>query len=90
MPEIELTTLIMPTKKQTDEVIETKCAMIVNELKELRESKGITTAKLHQMTGIAQPNITRMEVSGGIPNLKTIITIAEALGAEIQLVVNKK
>lgn len=68
-----------------EEKIEEICGRVVNDLKELRESKGITTAKLSQMTDIKQPNITRMEIGTVTPNLKTVATIAVALGCEITL-----
>jgi transcriptional regulator with XRE-family HTH domain len=66
--------------------IEEMCDQVVNDLKELRESKNITTAKLSEMTGIAQPNITRMETGKTLPTLKTVATIAHALEVKIGFV----
>lgn len=76
--------------KPTKEQIQVQCDTVVNQLKELRESEGITTAKLSEMTDIAQPNITRTETGGSAPNLKTIILMATALDAEVRIVKRKK
>lgn len=76
-------------KKSNQEVMEEMCDRFINDLKELRESKGVTTARLAELTGIAQPNITRMETGGSKPNLKTIITIAYALDATVELKIKK-
>ncbi len=83
-----------PKKLSKDEIIENLCEQVVNDLKELRESKKITTAQLGEMTGLQQPNITRLETGGTgekpqRPNLKTVIAYAYALGAKIKVVIEK-
>lgn len=67
--------------------IKDQCGDIVNTLKKIREDKEITTAMLESMTGILQPNITRMETGKTFsPSLQTILKIAEALDVEIKIV----
>ena len=77
------------------ELIEEICDQLVNDLKELRELKGWTTAQLSEKTRIAQSNITRIETGGTSekpqrPTLRTIATIAHALGAKVKLVTDKE
>lgn len=72
-------------KKTREDVVEEMCDKLINDLKDIREKKNITTAKLAELTEIAQPNITRMETGRAKPNLKTIMAIAHALGAKVEL-----
>lgn len=82
----------MSVKKEAEEVVSTDLLIrrVVNDLKDIRESENVTTAKLAEMTGIKQPNITRMEVGGATPNLRTIVTIADALGYDLNFKKRKK
>jgi transcriptional regulator with XRE-family HTH domain len=66
--------------------VEQKCIDLVNQLRQIREESEITTARLSEMTGIAQPNITRMETHKSKPGLETLLRIAGALGVEIKVV----
>lgn len=65
--------------------IEEQCNDIVRDLTKIRESKGITTAELEKMTGIRQPNITRMETFKSLPSLQTLLKITTAL--QVQLII---
>ena len=65
--------------------IKDHCVDIIIDLKRIRESKGITTAQMEVLTGIRQPNITRMETLKSIPSLQTIIKYADALNVVIKI-----
>ena len=52
----------------------------------LRESRGLTQEQLAAQTGIDQSDISRMERGSANPTEKTLIRIADALGAELKLV----
>jgi transcriptional regulator with XRE-family HTH domain len=66
--------------------IKDHCVDIIVDLKKIRESKGITTAQMEVLTGIRQPNITRLETLNYLPSLQTVIKYAEALNVEIKLI----
>jgi len=53
------------------------------QLKRVREEKGISSAELGRLTYIDKPHITRLEKGGTNPTLTTLIKLAEALGVEI-------
>ena len=52
----------------------------------LRESRGLTQEQLAAQTGIDQGDISRIERGSANPTEKTLIRIADALGAELKLV----
>ena len=52
----------------------------------LRESSGLTQEQLAAQTGIGQGDISRIEGGSANPTEKTLIRIADALGAELKLV----
>lgn len=76
--------------KKIDLKIAISCAQVINKLKELRESQRLTTSQLAKLTGIAQPNITRMETESSKPNLKTVVIIADALGMEVRIIKKRR
>lgn len=78
----------MSVNQNLEESVETKCKEIINQLREYREEKNYTTYKLAEESSIRQPNITRMETFDSIPNLKTIVTIAEAL--QVDIIIQKR
>jgi ribosome-binding protein aMBF1 (putative translation factor) len=53
---------------------------------ELREKHGLTQIQLAERTGIDQGDISRIERGSAMPNEKTLIRIADALGADLMLV----
>lgn len=53
---------------------------------ERRESLGLTQIELAEKTGIDQGDISRIERGSIYPNEKTLIRLADALGAEWQMV----
>lgn len=54
-------------------------------IKELRESKGITQAELSRKSGIKAPNLHKYESGGTIPTTKTLQKILLALDMEITI-----
>ena len=56
-------------------------------LKKLRESKGISTAELAESAGISQPQIVKYESGVTVPNVITAVAIAERLGTTAEQLV---
>lgn len=54
-------------------------------IKELRESKGISQAELSRKSGIKAPNLHKYESGGTIPTTKTLQKILLALDMEITI-----
>ena len=54
-------------------------------IKELRESKGITQAELSRRSGIKAPNLHKYESGGTVPTTKTLNRILTALEMEITI-----
>ena len=54
-------------------------------IKELRESKGITQAELSRRSGIKAPNLHKYESGGTVPTTKTLNRILSALDMEITI-----
>lgn len=53
---------------------------------ELRKAKGLTQAQLAEKTGFSQSNIGRIETGRYSVGLDVLASIAEALGATVELV----
>jgi DNA-binding XRE family transcriptional regulator len=56
------------------------------QLMELREHRHITQVELAEATGIHQSEISRIERGAANPTEKTLLRIADALGADLRLV----
>jgi len=52
------------------------------ELRKIRSEKGITLSQLSAMTGIAQPNLSRIELGRVDARYSTLARIARALGVK--------
>ena len=52
---------------------------------ELRESKGLSQIELAEMTGIKQPNLSRIESGKYSTNIDLIAKIATALNCRIEI-----
>lgn len=57
--------------------------VVPSRIKELRQMRGLRQADLAARTGIARPNIARLESRGRLPSLATLIRIAAALGVTV-------
>ena len=53
-------------------------------LKKLREMRGISTAELAESVGITQPQIVKYESGRTVPNAITVVAIAEMLGTTVE------
>lgn len=57
-------------------------------MKKIRESRGITTMQLAEEVGVTQSLITRFEMGSRIPNVVTALAIAKRLGVTVERLVN--
>lgn len=53
-------------------------------LKRIREMKGISTSELADCAGITQPQIVKYESGVTIPNAITAVAIADRLGTTVE------
>ena len=74
--------MIKPKKKIDEKKIE-YLKRFGQQLKRMRENKGISAAELGRLTFIDKPHITRLEKGGTNPTLTTLIKLAEALDLEV-------
>lgn len=64
---------------------------ISDNLKRLREKKGMSQAELAESVNIAQPQIAKYEAGTAIPNAVSAVAIAEKLGTTVEkLVIGKE
>ena len=56
-------------------------------LKKMREMKGISTTELAEAAGIAQPQIAKYESGVTVPNVITAVAIADRLGTTVEQLV---
>src|SRR5687767_4139787 len=59
---------------------------IVNKLDELRVAMDVSKAELARMIGKNPASIRRLLTASGNPELRTVVAMADALGAEVQIV----
>ena len=60
---------------------------ISENMKKLRESKGISMAELAECASIAAPQIAKYEAGINVPNAITAVAIAERLGTTVEQLV---
>ena len=58
---------------------------ILAALIEVRKSVGMTQKDLSEKTGIAQPDISKIERGMGNPSIKTLSRIADGLGMDLHI-----
>lgn len=56
-------------------------------LKKLREMRGISTSELAESAGVAQPQISKYEAGQSLPNVVTAVRIAVRLGTTCESLV---
>ena len=59
---------------------------IGNRIKELRQKRGISTYQLAELTGLKQPNITRIESGRYSTGVDILSKIAAALGCDLDFI----
>ncbi len=60
------------------------------ELIRLRLAKGLTQEQLARLLNTKQESIARLESGGSLPSLSTIKKVADALDAELEIIVRPK
>lgn len=68
-----------------EDQIRQRCQRFISDLKAIRESKGLSTYKLEELTGLKAANIRRLEGGEYMPNLLTIMRLAAALEVELRI-----
>lgn len=63
-----------------------KCIAIIDELIELRKTRGLTQRELAKAANLAQPAIARLESKAATPQLDTLLKVAAALDYELEFV----
>lgn len=56
------------------------------QLAQLREKRGLSQSELARQTGVNQAEISRIERGSGNPTERTLLRLADALNADLQLV----
>jgi len=59
-------------------------------LKKLREMRGISTSELAESAGVAQPQISKYETGQSLPNVVTAVRIAVRLGTTVERLVGEE
>ncbi len=63
---------------------------IGQQIRQLREEKGISQYRLAIMTGIAPNRLSNIELSKNSPTFSTVNKILEALDARVEIIPNNK
>ena len=59
------------------------CAVLIDQIIELRKESGMTQKELAKAANLAQPAIARMESKNATPQLDTLLKILAALGQKL-------
>lgn len=63
---------------------------IVNELERMREDLDLSKAELARMIDKHPASVRRLLTASGNPELKTVVALADALGADVKIVPRKR
>ena len=55
----------------------------VNRIREYRIAKGLSQTELARLSGVARPNLNRIELGKATPMLSSAVKISETLGATL-------
>ncbi len=67
-----------------------KADEVVGMLREERKRQGLTQMQISELTGIATPNVARMEKCKNTPSFQMLNRYAEALGMTLEVTVSRK
>ncbi len=70
----------------TEHTTPDKWADIIEKLVEIRKEKGLTQKELAIAANLAQPALARMERKNTVPQLDTLLKVANALEYDLELV----
>ena len=76
----------LPIAERSDRAVFEQTYRLAVQVMERRELLGLTQTELAQKTGIDQGDISRIERGSIFPNEKTLLRLADALGAEWRMV----
>lgn len=63
---------------------------LVNDLEQLREALGLSKAEVARMIDKNPASVRRLLTASGNPELKTVVAMADALGADVRIVPRSK
>lgn len=63
-----------------------QCAAIIDTLIKCRHEQGMTQKELAEAASLTQSVIARLESKKAVPQLDTLIKVAEALGCDLKIV----
>lgn len=63
------------------------CEFIGPSIRKLRSERGLTISRVSEVSGIFQPNITRIELSQHNPHIDTLERLAKAIGIRVSDIV---
>ena len=63
-----------------------ECAAIIDQLIQRRQEQGITQQQLANMLNVKQAAISRLERKKQLPNLDTLVRLADALGCKVKII----
>ena len=76
----------LPAETRSDGAVFEQTYRLAVQVMERREFLGLTQIELAEKTGIDQGDISRIERGSIFPNEKTLLRLADALGAEWRLI----
>ena len=76
----------LPAETRSDEAVFEQTYRLAVQVMERRELLGLTQIELADKTGIDQGDISRIERGSVFPNERTLLRLADALGAEWRMV----
>ena len=77
---------LLPIAARSDGVVFGQTCQLAVQVMERREFLGLTQTELAEKTGVDQGDISRIERGSIFPNEKTLLRLADALGAEWRMV----
>lgn len=63
---------------------------MIDEIRAIMEERGVTQKQLAKMTGITQPDLSRMLTSQVAPNMKRLMKVCKALGLVLTVTAKSK
>jgi transcriptional regulator with XRE-family HTH domain len=71
----------------TDAKVQAACQRVAASLQKERERQGLSLTGLGERAGLSQQSVSYIERGLRIPNLDTLLRIADALGVELSVII---